>query len=139
MTKHFKLCLLALAIGTLLTACKDGPASFNEPCHEEHAIVLMNNSDEPLTFYAMDTGGITLKAEIPAHTTKREWLRTGAWKFLVDNKDKQTINEYPGLEAYLKLDSGTLNRNVFDTVHYKESTWILWKVDTLAGYHDPTI
>lgn len=125
--------------GLLFSACHSAPASFTEPCHEERAIVLINNSAEPLTFYALDTSGTTLKAEVPAHTTQREWLRTGAWKFMVDNKDKQTINEYPGIDAYLRLDSGTLNMNIYDTVRTSSSTWILWRVDTLAGYYDPTI
>lgn len=139
MKKAIILCHLAAAIGILLSACSGAPRTFNEPCHEERAIVLINNSAEPLTFYALDTGGTTLRAEVPAHTTRREWLSTGAWKFLVDNKDKQTINEYPGIEAYLKRDSGTLNMDIYDTVQTASSTWILWRVDTLAGYYDPTI
>ncbi len=77
MKKILTLCHIAVAAGILLSACSGAPQSFQAPCHEEHAIVLINNSDEPLTFYALDTGGTTLRAEVPAHTTQREWLRTG--------------------------------------------------------------
>jgi hypothetical protein len=114
--------------------------AFTAPCHQERAIVLINNSNDVLTFYAMDTGGYNLKTDVPAHTAQREWLQTGTYRFLVD-KAGETINSFPGDDAYLKLDSGTLDSKIYTVKKTSKATWILWNVDTVAKFHshDPTI